>query len=76
MENTLWLIWSIEHNGWWKHKGFGYTENLLDAGVFSYTKALEIIDGANIGLKQGHNKPNEAMILLTPELKKVIDEAF
>lgn len=54
-----WLIWSIEHNGWWKAGRSGYSELREEAGVYSTSDALEIVKGANIGL---HDVPNEAMI--------------
>ena len=59
-ENTLWLIWSIEHKGWWKPEFAGYTNQRAMAGRYSYAAAVNIVRDANIGK---HNIPNEAMIL-------------
>lgn len=54
-----WIIWSIEHQGWWKPVESGYTRKRRMAGVYTFEKALEIVERANIGL---HDVPNEAMV--------------
>lgn len=59
MEKTLWLIWSIEHDGWWAPGELGYVKRREDAGLYSYERALEIVDGAN---KHTGDTPNEAMV--------------
>ena len=56
---SKWLIWSIEHNGWWKPSYHGYTKLRSEAGIYSYDEALSIVEGANINNK---DIPNEAMI--------------
>ena len=58
-ENTLWLLWSIEHQAWWKPDFLGYTTQRAMAGKYSYAVAVNIVLYANIGK---HDKPNEAMI--------------
>ena len=55
------LIWSIEHNAWWKPREWGYTRLKEEAGIYSKNKALEIVKEANIG---DNDVPNEAMILI------------
>lgn len=50
------LIWSFEHRGWWKPNGNGYTEDIKEAGVYSYADAFEICTDANIV------SVNEAMV--------------
>lgn len=59
MKGKLYLIWSIEHNGWWMPAERGYTQSRDKAGVYTFERASEIVKSANI-----HNKdvPNEAMI--------------
>lgn len=81
MENTKWLIWSIEHDAWWAPNRKGYS-SLAYAGVYSYEDALAIVKGANYCLtldrtsdakkRNGRllDTPQEAMILLTPEIEK------
>ncbi len=59
MKNTLWKIWSIEHQSWWNPARKSYTPHRAEAGVYSYEEACEIVRGANIGL---NDEPNEAMI--------------
>lgn len=56
---TFWLIWSFEHQGWWKPKKFGYTTNILEAGRYSYQEAKNIVEKANYGC---YNIPEEAMV--------------
>jgi hypothetical protein len=49
------LIWSFEHDGWWK-RGSGYTRGRLDfeaAGRFTEAEAKEICGKANyVGLEE------------------------
>lgn len=54
-----WLIWSLEHNGWWKPNNCGYTQSIKEAGRYSYPEAREILQGANYGK---FDIPNEAMV--------------
>jgi hypothetical protein len=60
----MFKIWSIEHNAWWKPAERGYTKFRKKAGIYTFEKALEIVRGANIGLK---DEPNEAMVEVLPE---------
>lgn len=57
------LIWSFEHDGWWK-RGSGYTRGHADfegAGRFTHDEALSICRKANVvGLE-------EAMLPLGPQ---------
>jgi hypothetical protein len=36
---TDYLIWSHQHNAWWRDGGHGYTTQLTDAGRFTRTQA-------------------------------------
>lgn len=56
---TYYKIWSNEHKGWWKPNHSGYTPNRMEAGAYTETEARQIVEGANIGLK---DVPNEAMV--------------
>ena len=60
MTKTKWIIWSLEHRGWWMKNHTGYTQKREEAGEYSYEEALQIVRGANIGEK---DIPNEAMIM-------------
>jgi hypothetical protein len=41
------LIWSIEHRGWWKGNRHGYTTRTDKAGQFHLEDALQICENAN-----------------------------
>lgn len=57
--STLWVIWSMEHEAWWKAGHAGYTLVKAEAGIYGYKEALEIVANAN---KHTDDYPNEAMI--------------
>lgn len=42
------LIWSMEHDAWWKPNGVGYTRVLADAGRYHEHEAAAIVARANI----------------------------
>lgn len=65
IENSQWIIWSIEHSAWWAVDHKGYTTLRERAGVYSYAEALDIVEGANKGRK---NVPNEAMVRVNKQL--------
>ena len=56
--NTLWVIWSMEHNAYWGHNRCGYVNGYARAGRYSFTEALEIVSTANVD----KDNPQEAMI--------------
>ena len=47
MEPTF-LIWSIEHEAWWRAGWLGYTIDLADAGHYSAAEARGILERANV----------------------------
>ncbi len=55
------LIWSIEHNAWWRPSADGYTGNRELAGRYSFEKATIIVNAAN-ELILPSDPPNEAMV--------------
>jgi len=55
-ETELFLIWSHEHNGWWKKNEFGYTQSLNEAERFPRYYAEGIVVSANL------TKCNECMV--------------
>ncbi len=59
IEETKWIIWSIEHGAWWAPDRRGYVKDKSRAGKYFYKDALEIVKGANIN---NLDVPNEAMI--------------
>lgn len=44
------LIWSNEHNAWWRAGRAGYTNDKKSAGRYSGEEAAQIIANANIAL--------------------------
>lgn len=62
------LIWSFEHDAWWKPRENGYTTDRRAAGAYSYKDALTIVLGANINFNDAQGDPdrmpNEAMVPL------------
>lgn len=40
-------IWSVEHKGFWKSHGYGYTNDMALAGRFGLHAAIEICNNAN-----------------------------
>lgn len=60
MDRYAWLIWSIEHNAWWKAGHNGYTEMREEAGRYSFDAAITIVSQAN--KYRRFTVPNEAMV--------------
>lgn len=58
--DVKWLIWSNEHNGWWKQHGNGYTKSRAEAGRFTFWDAMQSCEAANANLNPG-NAPEETM---------------
>jgi hypothetical protein len=42
------LIWSIEHGGWWGPARRGYVQDPRDAGRYARDEAEDIVTDANI----------------------------
>ena len=42
-----WLVWSYEHQGWWKPWRWGYTREVAEAGRYTLAEATEICEKAN-----------------------------
>lgn len=62
--STRFLIWSNEHNSWWRPGSMGYTRHVEAAGRYTLEQALQICNGANYGWDMDHLKriPNEMPI--------------
>jgi hypothetical protein len=43
-----WVVWSFEHDGWWRLGSGGYTRLLAEAGRYTEAEAREIEQAANI----------------------------
>jgi hypothetical protein len=42
-----WLLWSYEHERWWKPYNWGYTSELTEAGRYTLAEAIAICEEAN-----------------------------
>ena len=40
------VIWSIEHQAWWRWNSLGYTAHLHEAGLYHETESYQIVDRA------------------------------
>jgi len=40
--DDIYLVWSNEHDGWWKAGGWGYSAALKSAGHYTRDEALDI----------------------------------
>lgn len=59
----LFVIWSAEHNAWWRPDHNGYTSSLKDAGRYERDEAARIVRNANVPLpERGFLFVNEVMI--------------
>jgi hypothetical protein len=42
------VIWSFEHDAWWRPGGWGYTNHLAEAGRYTADDATRIVRKANV----------------------------
>lgn len=56
----MFLIWSNEHNAWWRPEGFGYITTLAEAGIYNGDEALRILISSAHGSPPG--QPKEVII--------------
>lgn len=67
-ENDLVMIWSFEHDAWWRPDHCGYTTSEEHAGLYPREEAKEICRKANYG------SLNEEIVEIEPDLKKRVRE--
>ena len=53
---TPYVIWSFEHDAWWRPGRMGYTKQLAHAGHYSQTEAEQIAADANRYAKEIHQQ--------------------
>jgi hypothetical protein len=58
-QGGTWIVWSNEHNAWWKPSKRGYTNARHEAGRYSFEEACQIVHDANLYCG---NTPNEAVV--------------
>jgi hypothetical protein len=67
----LCLIWSHQHQGWWKPAGWGYTTSLFEAGRFSEQAAANALRW-DLFREWNGDTPHEVMIV-APTLEQMRD---
>jgi hypothetical protein len=64
----MYLIWSYEHNAWWKPNQRGYTKNIAEAGRYTLAEAGEIV--------VPHIPPGEEVAVDENYVKKEMGNSF
>ena len=59
MEQKHWLIYSREHNAWWRPNSAGYTTSIDVAGRYTHSKACTIVVDANARCGSNGEPPYE-----------------
>lgn len=54
------LIWSHEHQAWWKPRQIGYTTDVAQAGLYSPGETFEILTKSSLGSDPDH--PEEVAV--------------
>lgn len=71
MDDMVWVIWSREHNGWWRANRNGYTNLLKEAGHYTLEEATDICIESNKYLAEEEFRehgPEESLICLSESL--------
>lgn len=56
------LIWSNEHNAWWRPNSQGYTHSIEAAGRYGLQEAIRVSNQANYSWDDMRQLPNELPI--------------
>ena len=48
MMESVFYIWSVEHQGYWRQNRCGYTPEIDEAGKFDGSEAIKICNSANL----------------------------
>jgi hypothetical protein len=65
-EEREWLVWSTEHQGFWRHGAFGYTQEPDKAAQYTEAEARKICADAN----RYSNRIEECMIKIAAPSRK------
>lgn len=60
---TRYLVWSNEHNAWWRANSQGYSRSILGAGIYSREEAIDIADKSRNGWSVAE-RPDEIAVAL------------
>lgn len=70
MSAAIWLVYSREHNAWWRPTASGYTNHIEAAGRYTKTAAE-----AHCGTRDYHDKDNPPEVMsLAPEAGDIMDD--
>ncbi len=58
----MYLVWSNEHNAWWKPNGRGYTMFAAKAGLYSFGEAKSICWKGRDGWREDGKVPDEVLV--------------
>jgi len=72
ISSPLWLVWSNEHEAWWKPKRCGYTLTIAEAGRYTLAAALSCCDTRSV---RPDGVPNE-ITQPSPELVESLRAAL
>jgi hypothetical protein len=67
-DDGIYLVWSDEHQGWWKAAERGYTPFLAQAGHYSRERAIQICTDALPGRLRNNGRWPEIPVRLTDAL--------
>jgi hypothetical protein len=56
------LVWSNEHQAWWRPNSAGYSTDVRNAGRYSRAEAIEISGTARNGWRKPERLPDELAI--------------
>jgi len=70
-----WLIYSHEHDAWWKPGGWGYTGRQDEAGRYTEEKAREICERAAYGWRDGQLPPEVMVPVDSSDMLSAIRDA-
>ena len=68
-DKIYFLVWSFEHDSWWRADWNGYTKNIDEAGRYLYASCLKILDSGNMH----KDRINEAIVPITGYLKESLE---
>lgn len=60
---AIWLVWSHEHNAWWRPNSAGYTLHIASAGRYTKAEADRICEDARSPRKFADDPPPEVAVI-------------
>ena len=72
---TPWLVYSREHNAFWRANRIGYTRNIDEAGRYSEAEARNICDDAALGRGPCGDDDVPEFAVPAPEAVEAVEKA-